>query len=278
MIPVVELGRSEVDAAVGEALVRCGFFILEGHGINAALWRRATEAARSSFALPDEIKARYRGPDDGSQRGYLELRRELRTGGNALDRKECWHARRDGHRHDNLFPSEVPELGPAALRLIDAFDRLADRVLAGIDAFLGDTALWQASRGGDSLFRINHYPPRGPIVESAPRFATHRDFDLVTFLIGANAPGLEVRDRDGRWHAVTPGPEAIVVNAGDLLAVASRGRIPSTAHRVINPRACDGGRISMVYFVAPRPEIQLAPGALAGALIDDRLREAGYLT
>jgi isopenicillin N synthase-like dioxygenase len=128
-------------------------------------------------------------------------------------------------------------------------------------------------RDGDSLFRINHYPDDAGEI----RFQPHRDFDLITFLFGATQAGLEIEARDGSWVPIAPSPEAIVVNAGDLLAIESGGRIPSTRHRVVAPATRDGGRIAMVYFVAPRPDVRLSDGRGAGEVIDARLREAGYL-
>lgn len=272
-IPVLDLRRR--DLPVGEALVSTGFAVLEHHGLPVASWHAATAAAARAFALPDDVKAGYRGPEDGSQRGYLPVRTVLRDGRAALDRKECWHGRRPGHRHTNLFPVEVPELGPAILELVAALDRLADRVLGALDAFLGHPRgeLAARVRGGDSLFRVNHYPDDG----GPDRFRAHRDFDLITLLLGASQAGLELQTRDGRWLPLTPSPQAIVLNAGDLLAVESGGRIPSTLHRVVAPASPDGGRLSMVYFVAPRPEVRLRDGRDAGGMIDERLREAGYL-
>jgi isopenicillin N synthase-like dioxygenase len=272
-IPVLDLRRRELP--IGEALADTGFAVLAHHGLSPAVCRRAAAAAARAFALAAEIKARYRGPEDGSQRGYLPLRTALRDGRAALDRKECWHGRRAGHRYANLFPDEVPELGPAFLEVIAALDTLAERILDALDAYLDQApgTLAARVRDGDSLFRVNHYPDEG----GGTRFQAHRDFDLVTFLFGASQPGLEVETRQGRWMPLTPASEAIVVNAGDLLAIESGGRIPSTPHRVVAPAAPDGGRLSMVYFVAPRPQVRLRDGRGAGEVVDARLRQAGYL-
>ncbi len=266
------------EARIGAALAETGFIVLEGHGLPSAAWDRAYAAAARAFALPDEVKERYRGPDDGSQRGFLPVRTVLRDGRAALDRKAAWHVRPDGHRFANLLPAEVPELGPALLVLLAALERLAEPILDGIDAFLGQPSgsLRAAVHGGDSLFRVNHYPDLE--AASGPgRFRAHRDFDLITLLLGANRPGLEIQARDGSWRAVTPSPSGIIVNAGDLLAIESDGKIPSTTHRVVTPAEPDGGRISMVYFVSPRAEVRLKNGALAGEVVDARLRDAGYL-
>jgi len=277
VVPRIDLSAppSAGDARCGAALVDSGFAVLDGHGIPSSLWDRAASVAHAAFGLAAEVKARYRGPDDGSQRGYLEMRTVLRDGRAALDRKECWHARRPGHRFENLFPAEVPDLGPALLALIDAFDGLATRVLAGIDAFLGGSALAASVRDGDSVFRVNHYPELGGARDV--RFAAHCDFDLITFLAGASAPGLEIEARDGHWHPLTPSASSLVVSAGDLLQAASGGRIPSVRHRVVTPARPDGGRLSLVYFVAPRPDVVLADGIVSGEEVDRRLRDAGYL-
>lgn len=278
-VPVLSLASlAAADARIGAALVEFGFLVLEDHGIPATHWERAFAAAARAFALPADVKARYRGPNDGSQRGYLELRTEAGDGREALDRKESWHARPSGHRFANLFPDEVPEFGPCLLALVDALEVVVARLLAGIDAFLAEPSdhFAEAVRGGDSLLRVNFYPDSTAGVRRA-RFLAHRDFDLITLLLGANRPGLEVQARDGRWRPLTPSSAGIVVNAGDILALESRGRIPSAPHRVVSPASPDGGRISMVYFVSPRRDVGLANGLSAGEFLDARLRDAGYL-
>ncbi|MFN8643431.1 MAG: 2OG-Fe(II) oxygenase family protein [Candidatus Binatia bacterium] len=274
MTPVLDLRRRELP--VGEALVETGFVILEHHGVPGAAWHRAVPRRRHARSrCRTRSRRAIAGQQTYSQRGYLPARTVLPDGRAALDRKECWHGRRVGHRHGNLFPDEVPELTPAVLELIAALDALADRILAALDAYLGrDPGLLVGRvRDGDSLFRINHYPGG----DAGTRFQPHRDFDLITFLFGATQPGLEVETRDGRWQPIAPSRDGLVVNAGDLLAIESGGRIPSTRHRVVAPPVPDGGRISMVYFVAPRPEVRLGDGRAAGDVIDTRLREAGYL-
>ena len=278
-MPVLDLASMGMaDARIGAALAESGFLVLENHGIAAARWERALAAAARAFALPADVKARYRGPDDGSQRGYLELRTEAGDGRDALDRKEAWHARPRGHRFTNLFPDEVPEFEPCMLALVDALETLAARILAGIDAFLGEPAdrFVQSVRGGDSLFRVNFYPDSTAGC-AHHRFLAHRDFDVVSLLLGADRPGLEIQKRDGSWWPITPSSASIVVNAGDILALESHGRIPSSPHRVVSPARSDGGRMSMVYFVSPRPDMRLANGLSAGEFVDARLRDAGYL-
>ena len=280
-MPTPKVDISELvpgDPAVGVALVETGFAILEGHGIDPHRWQRTYEAAERAFALPAATKASYQGPADGSQRGFLPVRTTLADGRPALDRKEAWNARAAGHRYENIFPAEVPELEPAALQLIGDLDHLLERVLMSLDAFLGNPLghFAEMVRGSDSLFRINHYPEQNTDTAEL-RFRPHRDFDLITFVLGANRPGLQVQASDGSWQALTPSPTGIILNAGDILQVESEAGIPSTTHRVVWPDDPDGGRTSIVYFVAPREEVQLVNGLSAGDFIDARLRNADYL-
>ena len=278
-IPVLSLASlGEADARIGAALAEFGFLILEEHGVPADEMERAFAAAAHAFALPAQVKAKYRGPSDGSQRGYFELRTTAGNGRDALDRKESWHVHSAGHRFANLFPEELPEFGPSMLSLLDSLETVALRLLAGIDVFLDHPSghFAQAVAGGDSVFRLNFYPD-STAGAARGRFLAHRDFDLITLLLGANRPGLEIQGNDGRWWPVTPSGASIVLNAGDILALESRRRIPSTMHRVVSPASPDGGRISMAYFVHPRREVPLADGRSAGEFVDARLRDAGYL-
>lgn len=278
VIPRLDL-RSAVGngVGIGAALAEFGALVVVGHDIDAACCGRATAAAARAFALPREVKERYRGPRDGSQRGYLPLRTRLLDGRESLDRKEAWHARPSGHTAANLFPEEVPELGPSLLGLLERLQPVATRVLAGVGAFLGKRPGFfeDRVREGDSLFRVNHYPAPTS-TDERKRFLAHQDFDLVTLLLGASAPGLEVQTRDGCWRPIPLNATDIIVTVGDILAIESAGKIPSTPHRVVAPEAPDGGRTSMVYFVSPRPEVNLANGLSAGEFVDARLREAGY--
>jgi isopenicillin N synthase-like dioxygenase len=91
------------------------------------------------------------------------------------------------------------------------------------------------------------------------RIAAHTDFDTLTFLFQTEVGGLEVEDPNepGKFVAVPPIPDSIVVNAGDFLRRWSNDTIRSTMHRVRAPPgevAKDGllpSRYSIPYFCAP---------------------------
>jgi isopenicillin N synthase-like dioxygenase len=130
----------------------------------------------------------------------------------------------------------------------------------------------------ETLLRILHYPPiTGGEEPGAVRAAAHEDINLITLLPAATAPGLEVKDLQGAWHAVSCDPGMIVVNSGDMLKEASRGYYPSTTHRVVNPDERGVSRYSMPLFLHPRSDALLTPERTAGEFLTERLREIGLL-
>jgi isopenicillin N synthase-like dioxygenase len=109
------------------------------------------------------------------------------------------------------------------------------------------------------------------------RAAAHEDINLLTILPAASAPGLQVRDRQGRWHDVPVDPGAIVVNVGDMLQEATDGWLPSTTHRVCNPAGvgCNVSRLSLPLFLHPRGEVVLSSRYTARSYLDERLASLG---
>lgn len=64
--------------------------------------------------------------------------------------------------------------------------------------------------------RMNHYPPC-PISEISG-LMPHTDSDFLTILHQDQVGGLQLV-KDGKWFAVKPNPEALIINIGDLFQV-----------------------------------------------------------
>jgi len=129
----------------------------------------------------------------------------------------------------------------------------------------------------------------------AVRSSAHEDINLITLLIGASSPGLQVKNREGRWIPITTQPSEIVVNVGDMLQRLTNHKLKSTTHRVVNPppsTATDGAtRFSIPFFLHPESDMSLAalpscvsaqnparePPILAGEYLFQRLREIGLI-
>ncbi len=61
---------------LGEALEHIGFFALSDHGIEPNLIQSAYAAAEQVFALPDQVKTRYKGGSLQGQRGLTRFGQE----------------------------------------------------------------------------------------------------------------------------------------------------------------------------------------------------------
>ena len=69
--------------------------------------------------------------------------------------------------------------------------------------------------------RVNYYPPcNNP--EQVLGLSPHSDSSTITLLMqDDDVPGLEIRHK-GNWVPVTPIPDALVVNVGDVIEVIER--------------------------------------------------------
>ncbi len=272
----VSLASDRFDADLGRAFEACGFAILCDHGLAPELIDAVLASAKAFFALPHATKRRYVVPGGAGQRGYTPFGRETAKDAHVHDLKEFWHVGRElppGHPYraamgDNLWPVEVEGFRPAVYGLYQALDRLGETVLRGIARHLGlgDDAFEEATRDGDSILRLLHYPPIEPEAEGV-RAAAHEDINAITLLLGAEEAGLELLDRDGRWRAVDPPPGALVCNIGDMLQRLTNRVLPSTTHRVVNPAPDRRGlsRYSMPFFLhfAPTFPLETLPSCVA---------------
>jgi isopenicillin N synthase-like dioxygenase len=113
-----------------------------------------------------------------------------------------------------------------------------------------------------------HYPPI-PADAAGVRAEAHEDINAITLLLGAEDAGLELLDRDGRWLAIDPPPGAIVCNIGDMLQHLTQGALPSTTHRVVNPRPERRhlSRYSTPFFLhfAPTFRLEILPGCASAS-------------
>jgi len=285
--------------ALGASFARFGFAVISDHGLPQAKIETALAAAKAFFALPEEVKRKYKVGLAG-QRGYTPFGVETAKGHAHYDLKEFWHVGRDlppDHRLANRMPqniwpdAEVPGFHEGAGWLFGALDAMGLKVLEAIAAWLGLERGFFAPTvsDGNSILRLLHYPP---VPEDGPhiRAGAHEDINVITLLLGAEEAGLEVLDRDGRWIAVDPPAGALVCNIGDMLQRLTNHRLPSTTHRVVNPaperRGCS--RYSAPFFLHFNPdyEIRTLPSCIdaahpdrypqpitADAYLQERLRE-----
>ncbi|HVI31166.1 isopenicillin N synthase family dioxygenase [Phenylobacterium sp.] len=229
---------------LGDSYARWGFAVISDHGLDQARIDAALEQMKAFFALPEEVKLKYKLPVAG-QRGYTPFGIETAKGHTHYDLKEFWHVGRDlppghpfrDHMPDNVWPdAELPEFREKVTWLYQALDAMGLKVLEAISVYLGlDRHFFDDKVDlGNSILRLLHYPP---VPQDGPhiRAGAHEDINVITLLLGAEEAGLEVKDHDGRWIAINPPPGALVCNIGDMLQRLTNHRLPSTTHRVVNP-------------------------------------------
>ena len=284
-----EPARAALVAATGAALERFGFVAVTGHGVPDALFDEAYAAAAALFALPEADKLACERPATARQRGYTPFLREKAKDQAAPDLKEFWHIGRDlppdhpyvaqGWLPPNVFPDGQPQFAEVMRRLFAEQARVAERLLEIIALHLGVPPAYFADLAhlGNHVLRIINYPDVQTGPEGSVRAAAHEDINLLTVLPSATRPGLELLDRDGRWVPIQATPGVFICDTGDMMQVLSAGRLPSVTHRVVNPPNSDGGRLSMPFFMHPRPDAHLTPygdptpGPLARQFLMDRL-------
>ena len=238
-----------------------GFVIIENHGIDKRLIEQCIHCFRQFFALPVEEKLRYKLPGAGGARGYTPFGVETAKDSKHYDLKEFWHVGRElpaGHRYardmaPNIWPDGIPGFRESTLSLYESFDSLGRRLLAPIARNLGlsDDYFDDKVNYGNSVLRVIHYPPMPPEPTPSVRAGAHEDINVITLLLGAEEPGLEVLSRKGEWLPINPAPGSLVCNVGDMLQRLTNRRLRSTTHRVVNPprERASNARYSLPFFL-----------------------------
>lgn len=276
-VAVVDMRNDGAEAAFVAALRDIGFAVLRHAPLDADRLARMDRAWREFFSLPEDEKRHWlavENPDSGNTTGYIPAEvSETAVGHSVRDLKEFYHLAPGAAVPPTLAEDafahidQALDLGRLLLGWVE--DACAEALQAALRGMLADSLSRQ-----HSLFRIIHYPPLdGSEAPGAVRAAAHEDINLLTVLPVSRESGLQVRGRDGLWTDVPGQPGDIVINAGDMLQEATGRALPSTPHRVVNPRdpAANVSRIAMPYFLAPRLDLRLSERYTAGSYLRERL-------
>ena len=257
------------------SLKETGFGVLSHHPISSELINQAYQQWCDFFT--SEKKHDYLFIRE-TQDGYFPFRSENAKDQKISDLKEFYHFYPWGQ-----IPPDMHEISQA---MYQHLVKLAAELLQWIEDYLPDNISGNLTmplsrmidNSPNTLLRILHYPPlQQDMEEGAIRAAAHEDINLITLLPAATAPGLEVLDTRGNWHAVTCNPGNIVVNVGDMLQMCTQQYYKSTTHRVVNPgkQVENNSRYSMPLFLHPRKEVRLSAEYTAVEYLHERLRQIG---
>jgi isopenicillin N synthase-like dioxygenase len=259
-------GSERFAREISAAYAEYGFVIVENHGIDRRLIDQCLACFRAFFALPVEEKRRFQLPRGGGARGYTPFGIETAKGAKHHDLKEFWHVGRElpaGHPFaqfmaPNVWPDSIPGFRESTLALYESFDALGRRLLAPIAQTIGLPTNYFDDKVdfGNSVLRIIHYPPMPPEPTPSVRAGAHEDINVITLLLGAEEPGLEVLSKKGEWLPINPPSGSLVCNVGDMLQRLTNGRLRSTTHRVTNPprERASNARYSLPFFLHFNPD------------------------
>jgi isopenicillin N synthase-like dioxygenase len=258
--------REAFVAELGAAYREWGFCGVSHHGIDGEAIQGPYRVFREFFALPVAEKLRYKIPNGGGARGYTAFGIETAKGAQHSDLKEFWHVGRElppGHPFNevmapNVWVDSIPHFKETTLSLYRAFDALGLRLLSAIARSVNLPANYFDDKVdfGNSVLRVIHYPPMPPEPTPSVRAGAHEDINVITLLLGAEEPGLEVLSRKGEWLPINPPPGSLVCNVGDMLQRLTNGHLRSTTHRVTNPprERASKARYSLPFFLHFNPD------------------------
>ena len=271
---------------LSNALSNHGFFIITDHKIPHSLFNKAYEYSEKFFNLDTSVKSKYSFRESAGARGYTPFGKETALGETVPDLKEFWHHgpviddSYDERIMKNIYVNEIDEFNAVFDELFNEMNSLGAQLLSSISLTLGlDANFFNTSTSkGNSLLRLIHYPPSNN--ENIYRAREHADINLITLLIGANEPGLEVKDKSGNWIPVSSSYDDIVCNIGDMMQLITDKKLKSTPHRVIKYKTDEmKSRYSIPFFMHPSPDTILKSvfndedkGVLAHDFLDERLK------
>jgi len=177
----------------------------------------------------------------------------------------------------NVWPDCVPDPAGWRQRMLTAFDRLQAlgleimrRVAPALRCH--EEHFSAVLRPGNSTLRLMNYPqPSGHQSASGRRYTddgrplattAHVDSACLTLLLQDAMGGLQVQSPAGRWIDVAPDAGALFVHVGGLLERWTGGLLRAVPHRVLDQAAM---RMSIAFFVEPRPETEIRPWRTAAA-------------
>jgi len=271
---------------LSNALSNHGFFIITDHKIPHSLFNKAYEYSEKFFNLDISVKNEYSFRENAGARGYTPFGKETALGETVPDLKEFWHHgpviddSYDERIMKNIYVNEIDEFNTVFDELFNEMNTLGTQLLSSISLTLGlDANFFNISTSkGNSLLRLIHYPPSNN--ENIYRAREHADINLITLLIGANEPGLEVKDKSGNWIPVSSSYDDIVCNIGDMMQLITDKKLKSTPHRVMKYKTDEmKSRYSIPFFMHPSPDTILKSvfndedkGLLAHDFLDERLK------
>jgi isopenicillin N synthase-like dioxygenase len=274
-VPTVDLTATTVGDDLAAGLSSVGFVSLINHGLDLSVMANLRAAADRFFDLDLETKRSFVNQDPLANRGFRA------RGSEALAYSLGVATPPDMFESFNAGPETavawseliqptpwpdgpVPEYRPAVTAALDQFSSLGRSLDRLIGDIIGLEDLGDRSTSGPDMLACIDYRTEADgtetVIDGQLRMGAHTDYTTYTLLLADPVPGLQIVGPDGTWQDVIPEPGALLMNVGDLLAIWTNDRWPSTLHRVV-PAALGGAprRRSVAWFHYPDPDVGVSP-------------------
>jgi isopenicillin N synthase-like dioxygenase len=263
--------KKKVGKLIDEINKDIGFFLVKNTGIDFD-FIKTTLTSCEKFFLSDEknkMTCRIDDPPENKPWGYFPRNREQLERGKDYDSKQKRSYLNDINEQFNMqndnpkaglvkrvfpsYPADFKIVFPTYWRECEKLsNRLLEAFALGLD--IPETFFHNKFDACASALRVLYYPDSVKLQPGQFRASEHTDYGSLTLLY-STAPGLQVKDRQGKWINVEIPWGHFVVNIGDLMAFWTNDRWVSTPHRVIsqdleNPVK----RFSLAYFHNPNQD------------------------
>ncbi|XP_049384290.1 flavanone 3-dioxygenase 3-like [Solanum stenotomum] len=236
-LPIVDLSylqhpllRPQIIQEVHLACKKFGFFQVVNHGIPISVMKDAIDAASEFFNLPIEEKRHLLSSN---------VHDPVRYGTSLNHVKDKVYFWRDFLKHYanptstwlDFWPSNPTgykkKMGNYTVAAQKLQEELMEVIFESLE--LNSNYLHEDIAEGSQVMAVNCYPacPEPDLTLGLP---PHTDYGMLTIIL-QNHLGLQIMDRDEKWHSVPLIEGALIVQLGDQMEVLSNGRYKSVLHR-----------------------------------------------
>ena len=273
-VQLVDFASPEAPRIFADSMLDSGFAVISKHNISDSEISSFYQAWEHFFVFGEPEEFLSRGDD---QAGYFPTdKAETAKGNTVQDLKEYFQ-----YWPGTKLPSHLTQLTQSFFTKMISLGLITMRWLQENT----DSSLWhkidrpfpEYLSKEHTLLRVLRYPPiEGPLAPGALRAAAHEDINLITLLPAADEPGLELKSKSSdEWFPLEAPAGSIVVNIGDMLQELMDGSLPSTSHRVVNPKQehAQNSRMTAPVCCHPHPELILSERYSAEDYLSERLKE-----
>ncbi|KAJ8761727.1 hypothetical protein K2173_004536 [Erythroxylum novogranatense] len=260
-LPLIDLGRLSLEELgerekckleIARASQEWGFFQVVNHGISSEILEKVRREQAKVFKQPFHRKSREESLSfsAGTYRWGTPTATCLRQ----FSWSEAFHIPMtdiSASNNSNSLSSSMEQFATIVANLAQNLAEILMEKLGRKSSFFKENCL-----PSTCYLRLNRYPPC-PVPSQVFGLMPHTDSDFLTILHQDQVGGLQLV-KNGRWFAVKPNSEALIINIGDLFQAWSNDVYKSVEHRVVTNPLVE--RFSTAYFFCPSCDTEIESG------------------